>query len=846
MTLQKFSDKAFGSMFKTKLKNALFFPLVGLILISVYTVYGPFSEVIMLNGYERYGYMEGISIENVRYVLSGTLGSYGYDFISVSTFIYVVAIIAAILSAIMVFRDLSNKKTANVYYSLGFSRSKLFASTYLAGAVCVLGMVVIPFALSFIINAFSFGISKELLSALIFSVSCLCNVSLIAYTLSAIAMTLSGMLVEGIFFSFFLNGISPIFTFSCCLFSDGLLTGGGFVDVDSYYASFDNSFISAFVGKLSFLNNLSHSSREVNRLSCCLYTSDIDGYRNYLSAENWTTPDFIPLLVWSFILAGVIALSFFVFNRKKVENIGFFASCPALYRILFGTLTVGFSSLGCSAGRTITKGLTWLYVLIILAICLVITALVVLILTKLSRMKFKTEFRYFAFYSLAVVLFGAIFSTGFFGYQNRLPAPEKVAEVSITSFSSFNTDGGYDSELNGDSWGEVDSIIMDTFATNGDEPYSFVSKADIINIQELQKGLIEADNIKMAQNYKETKIGVKINIIYTMKNGKEISRSYYRITPELIDKYVSYKGVSEKIKLDMTEKLSYMISCINDNDDFYSDYVNKEFYTVFSKDFTTAHNVKLSEVQLYSLLQAYTKDLEKLSAKKVLAPKEKALGAIAIREDWNVLGEYDEVTDTETVEGKGSELEADTFNSNNHNSYQGDGYVVINENMTNTVKWAKDAGIYKYFANDYGKEIQSVEVTHNNTSTIKLDLAGRSYHNLMFCAKSFRLGDSYTQNYFSGNFARLYGSHYAIDLTDDEIRFLRENAHPSYLTTETGYFVRFATNEKTPIYSTVFIPDSKLTPELKIKLAQSNEDAEAYYEEAVTYVGREYMTTSVQ
>lgn len=845
MTLQKFSNKSFSSMFKDRLKGGIFFPIIGLLLLSIMVVYEPFAEVVALNNPEQFGYIDYISIENVRYILFGGLNSYTDDIFNYSTFMYVIVIIAAILTAVMVFKDLSSKKTANVYYSLGFSRSSLFSSTYLAGAASVLGMVVIPFALSFIINAFAFGISKEFLSALIFAVSCLCNVSLIAYTLSAIAMTLSGMLVEGIFFSFFLNSISPIFTFSCCMFSDGLLTGGGFVEAnDFYYGTFENSFISAFLGKLSYMNNLSHSAQEVQRLSCCLYTSDIEGFRPYLSVENWTTPAFIPLLVWSFILIGVIALSFGIFSRKKAENIGFFASNPILYRIFFGTLIVGFSSLGCSGGRRITKGLTWLYVLIVLAICLVITAILTLILVKISRVKFKKEFGYFGIYCIAVVLFGAIFSTGFFGYQNRLPEVEKVAGVEITAFSSsLSEDYGYDGELAGESWGTVDPIQMGTFATNS--VYTFTAKADIVNVQELHKGLIEADNAKLSQNYADTKIGAKINIVYTLKNGKEISRSYYRTTPELIEKYITYKGVSDKIKLDMTEKLSYMISSINDNGDFYNDQFFDEFFTVFSKDFTTAHKVKLSEVQLFALLEAYTLDAEKLSAKQLLSPKEKALGALAIREDWNVLGPFDEATGTEVVEGKGSELEFDTFNSNNHNAYNGDGYIVINENMTNTIKWAKDAGIYKYFAIDYDKEISSVEVTHNNSSIIKLDLANNFNRNLLFSAKSFKLNDRYMQSYFNQVFVRLNGSHYAVDLTDEEIRFLRDNAHPSYLTTETGYFVRFATNEETPIYSTVFIPDSKLTPDLKIKLAQSNEENEEYYGEPVTSVGREGVTTHV-
>ena len=43
-----------------------------------------------------------------------------------------------------------------------------------------------------------------------------------------------------------------------------------------------------------------------------------------------------------------------------------------------------------------------------------------------------------------------------------------------------------------------------------------------------------------------------------------------------------------------------------------------------------------------------------------------------------------------------------------------------------------------------------------------------------------------------------------------------------YLTTETGYFIRFTSNEAPPIYATLFIPDSKLTPDLRAKLSEGN------------------------
>lgn len=844
MTLQKFSDKSFSSMFKTRLKSAVFFPIVGMIILGIMAVAQPFDDVVKLNNPtmygNSYGYWGEISIENVRYILFGTLGPADDSFPDNAIIMYFTVIIAAILCAIMVFKDLSNKKTANVYYSLGFSRTKLFASTYLAGISSVIGMIIIPFALSFVINAFAFGVSKELISACIFTVSCLCNVSLIAYTLSAIAMTLSGMLVEGVFFSFFLNAISPIFSFASCMFSDGLLTGGGFVAAEDFYYGFAaNSFMSAFLGKLSFMNGLSHSASEVNRLGCCLYTADgFSEIKGFVCAESWTTPNFIPLLVWSFILAGLIALSVYVFNHKKAENIGFFASSPILYRIFFGTLIVGFSSLGCSSGRTITKGLTWLYILIILAICLVITTILTLILVKLSRMKFKKEFKIFGIYSLAVVLFAFVFSTGFFGYQNRLPAVEKVAEVEITGFASMKDSYNY-SEIYGNSHYYDPGIMPISIGSlsYGYENYSFSSKADITHIQELHKSLIDADNIKLNSDYKETKIGAKINIVYTLKNGKTLSRSYYSITPAIIEQYLAYKGNAKEIKSGLVEDLYYMIASMDDGEDFYSDYIFKEFVTVFSNDMTNAHNVDLSQEELMEgLFPAYQMDVENLSVQQLLRPKEKALGLIAIRNDYNVSHAYDEMTGEPIIEGMGSELEYRSLTNNNVNFYDGCGFIVINENMTNTIKWAKDAGIYKYFANDYKIPIASVEATHNNSSFIKLALAGNHNYNLIFSSRTYQAGDSYAQDNFSDTVTRLAGSHYVMNLTEDEIKFLRENAHPYFLTTETGYFLRFATGENPQLFATVFVPDSKLTPELKIKLAQNN-DSEVGYEKGVTAVG---------
>ncbi len=824
MTLQKFSDKSFLSMLVTRLKSAVFFPIVGLLILSIYAVALPFSEIIRLNTPGMY-YGDFLQLENVKYVIFNEIRHVDGYFPDAAVVMYMTVIIAAILCAIMVFKDLSNKKTANVYYSLGFSRTRLFLSTYLAGAVSILGMVVFPFLISFIINAFGFGISKELLSAIIFTVSCLCNVSLIAYTVSSIAMTLSGMFVEGAFFSFFLNSITPIFTFSSCMFSDGLLTGGGFVEAaEYYYGTFENSFMSAFIGKLSFLNALSHSAMEVNRLGCCIVTSDVSGLEGYLSLENWTTPKFVPLLVWSIVLAGLVFLAVCVFNRKKAENIGFFASSRILYHLFFGTLVVGFSSLGCSAGRAITKGLTWLYVLIILVICIIIVAILTLILSKLSRIKFKKEVKVFGIYSLVVIAFAAIFSTGFFGYTNRIPDIKKVASVTITGLME-KAEYSYPTEINGNDW-SLTPVRMEQFDTAGN--YLFTTSADITNVQELHKSLIKADGVKLSQKYRETKIGAIINIKYTLKNGKTISRSYYRITPEIVDKYTLYNGIGKEIKSDMITYLSYAIQTVVNTDDYYDG--PSKFITLFSNDLTKAHNVDLSNEQLNGLIDAYAKDVTKLSVTQLLKPTAKCLGVITVRDDFDT--SYDDGEGNVINTGFYSETQFEEFDTSN-------GYAVtINENMENTIKWAKDAGIYKFFAKDYETEIVLVEAVHNNSSFIKLALSDNIETNLMFCGASTRNVTFSNYDYETGMsvYANpLAGSHYVNGLTKEEIKHLRDNAHPFYLTTDTGYFIKFTTDEENTRYSVVFVPDSKLTPELKTKLALNSDKIN--YAEDVTHVG---------
>lgn len=816
MTSLKSFDKSFKSMYKNKLKAGFPFPVIGSIFLLFAIVIYPFSEIIAINN-KGWGYSE-IEIEDVRYILCSGLRPIP----EVSILLYIAVIIASIICAVTVFQNLSSKRTANIYYSLGLSRKNLFISSYLAGATCVLLMVLVPHVLSFIINAFVFGITKEFLIAMIFSASLYSNLGLVAFTLATIAMTLSGMIAEGIFFSFFFNGISALVTFALSMFSEGLLTGSALFSSVSVY---DEGYIfsavdNIFLGKWSNFNSLAHGIEDISNISSCLnYNVNLEF--EYITVDIWTKPNFIPLICWTLVLAGLFFAAMKIFEHKKPENIGFFASGKSLWRVFFLTNTLFFSSIACVEGKSNTKGLTWLYILIVLSVCLVLTFIAKLILTKTSRFKLKEERKYFIGYAGCTILIAALLSTGFFGFVNRIPAVEKVKSVEITAFSAPSNNNDYYYYSNPSNLvcrGDVGEFSMinlykfpfDDFVDN----YIFKTAKDISNVRDIHQMLIKAENAKLSSNYGETKIGAEIYIKYTLKNGKEIERKYCYVTPDIIEKYVSFDSVSEEIKEDL---LSNVGNFLEEKSDSYTpsyeseDYVPK-YITVFSQDMLSSKNVDLDTAQRTALVEAYTKDVESMKAIDILKPDCKSLGMITIRINREI---YDD--DSGNFAGFEKDIRPDTFcTSGEYGEYT----IFVNENMKNTVKWAKDNGIYKYFKINENQKIKTVEVTHNNSNNYKASLRFMSNYNLLFegrCAQRINTEMMYYDSYYQC-LLPLTGSGTA-NLTEKEINYLRENAYSYYLTTETGYFVRFETDEELSHCAVLFIPDKALTPELKISLA---------------------------
>ena len=68
-------------------------------------------------------------------------------------------VVISLLVGVLLFRFVTNKKTVNVYYSLGIKRADLYTARLVAGIIMMLAATLIPLAVSLGINLHFFGSS---------------------------------------------------------------------------------------------------------------------------------------------------------------------------------------------------------------------------------------------------------------------------------------------------------------------------------------------------------------------------------------------------------------------------------------------------------------------------------------------------------------------------------------------------------------------------------------------------------------------------------------------------------------------------------------------------------------
>ena len=392
-------------------------------------------------------------------------------------------IIMASLAAFMLFRYLHSGKQVDFFHSLPISRGNLFVQLYLTGFMSVIPFYVIMYFAA-VVCAVAVGAGLYITAGLIFKTLAVNIVYfLLFYSLAILAVILSGNTFISACIYAILNFAIPV----TALVIDGLCR----LALDTYISSSTLSYIASNVFPIASYFDNSNNIRTIDMLAATFIVSIV-----------------------LFVLNKVL------FTIRKSERAG---SALSFYKTksplkCYLTLMCGYGFMFLFMA---ISGYSWRYIGIFFGVILahaVFEALYNFDIRSLLK-NWKTMI------ALLVVAFGllAFLKADIISYDKKIP---NEANISGVSFNVSYPNGGYNGYLN-----------------------TFNDLTDAKNISTILKlaeyGVNNLDNVMYNEDYvanmditsSEPYNNDSIDIYYTLKNGKKMSRRYY---VPVTDEYIGY------------------------------------------------------------------------------------------------------------------------------------------------------------------------------------------------------------------------------------------------------------------------------------------------------------------
>ncbi len=448
--------------------------------------------------------------ESGKFLIIG--GSDNYMLTDILYFYTAAVVVLSAALGIMLFRFVSSRAKNNIYFSLGISRAGLFSAHWLAGAVMLEAAVLLPLALSAMLNLIYFGSSVMLWRTLLFYAVHMTVTALAGFSVAAAVSVCVGTAGESILFSlafiafpsaavYFLNNTVPKLLFGAPHNSNYALYPSASHNQDISMA------LSPFGRVLSRLNLLSLNNDVFIRSGSLV---SADGFSKITTDElkSWSAPSLEPYILWAILTALLFVFGLLMLKRRKVEICGFSGRSKALNFLLTAMLSV-------SAGSTIVavnfyfSQITDKQYLITGITTVLLSAVIFVVFDIMLNLSFKAlkkDWKYgLVHVALAVAVMLSLY-TGFFGYSSRVPDTDSIESASVSAPDillgsyrtradelKFNANSGY--YLAFDEDGNPVGINSGCYyRSNADERRiiidGFKSESDINAVRELHKRLI--------------------------------------------------------------------------------------------------------------------------------------------------------------------------------------------------------------------------------------------------------------------------------------------------------------------------------------------------------------------
>lgn len=616
-------------------------------------------------------------------------------------------VIASAILGIMLFRFVTNKKTVNVYYSLGIKRSELYGAKLTAGTIMMLLAVLLPLGVSTGLNLYYFGSSLVLWKVVAFYAVHYIVCVLAGLTIAAAVSSCVGTTIESLGFTAVLIAFPSVATLCLNYTVPALLYGApkGFY-YQIYPSVFGNSssltMSDTVIGKIISTFDLLLLNKDNFAEYSYVYTMDAQELKAFVA------PSFTPYILWAVLIVCFAVFGLIMFNRRKAEICGFTGRSAVLNSLLSAIVTLGSAAL--LLGAADNNGFERISVTAAIAIIIVASFVIFLIIDMLLHLNIKSikkDWKIGLIHAAATAAILISISTGFFGYSSRVPEVDEVESISVTAptalpgsytLSQFISDH-YNSvsmsqDLNYYYLAEYGSVVIE----------DFTSKDDITAIRNFHKKLIESNtrSYVYSDDYSKRTFNQSFMIQYKLKNGKEITRcySYMPLTlfPELYDAIGSSDNWGNKLKNELLNIDSESVIPV-----IFSQQIDEKF--AVDEDLTAG------------LAAAMYKDIVNLGASKLYASDKKQLGSIGLHVVGNIFDTDDEdevlyeedgiiyASDPKAYEGE-DEVELtrqEQVNMMWRNSEDSDilrgslgriAIIPITEDMTNTIEYLKAHGLF--------------------------------------------------------------------------------------------------------------------------------------------------------
>lgn len=720
-------------------------------------------------------------------------------------------VVISILLGVLLFRFVTNKKTVNVYYSLGIKRADLYTARLLAGVFMMLAAVLVPLAVSLGLNLHYFGSSVMLWRTFLFyavhNVICV----LAGLTISAAVSSCVGTVVESLGFSAVLAAFPSVVTM-CVNYSVPAILNGA--PSKTYYgiypvaSSFGENYLDMTNSTL-FGRAIAHINLLMLNRSSFINSSSVEAMTKE-AAKKWAAPSLTPYILWAVLIAAFFVFGLFMFKRRKAEICGFPGRSAVLNFVLCMIASFGAASLIIYFIAYTSQISRW----IMIALVIVAAFLVFVILDVILHLSFKALKKDWKIGLVHVGLIAAFLLslyTGFFGYSSRVPDVQSIESASISApnalMGSYKLGNGLRSGYNSNLYYFGEDGLKDYYYV-GNRSNSLVEdfkdKDDINTVREIHKAMIKAGNINEMNcdpdDYSKRATSQKVIIKYKLKNGRELVRVY---------NYVPLTDYPTLYTLEDTK---------NWNSKIKNELLNIDSENVIPILFSAQMDKRtaVDEELTAGLARAIYNDISTLSSDKFLTSNAKYLGSVAFyvsRQNTQEEAYYGSATTvTEPMPEPGIEEDLDMSRQDKVNELSAHGEssghyislgdystVPITSEMTNTISFLKAHGLYEKLSDE--SPIVSVRVKDMGHSTDSVQARyGYGYCSPIFNAfwddgkskavsKTDSTGYTYqVSNYNSGDFMPKD----AVTITNKTIvEKLAANAYGYRFDLTGGYLVEF-------------------------------------------------------